>query len=1132
VHPFALRVKPTFLFVLFLTISATSQFGAAQLPPAKSQSPTAKTPARRNGQPQPGPLSQAPPALLSSLHWRSIGPYRGGRTRGVAGVPSQPNVFYIGVCNGGVWKTNDYGRTWQPIFDDQPTGSIGAIAVAPSDPNIVYVGSGEGLHRPDLSVGDGIYKSTDAGKTWTHLGLRDGQQIPQLAVDPRDPNKVFAAVAGHPYGPNKERGVYRSTDGGQNFQKVLPKAGAEQPAGGQSSTQKSADGRSASDTSGNPAAGSAQSNADDDENVGASDVLIDPSNPEIVYATLWEAREGPWENGAWNGAGGGIFKSTDGGQTFTQLTGGLPKDIIQAHIAIAESNPNRLMASVASKPNSIGLYRSDDAGSTWAQITTDTRPAGRIGGGDLSVPRFNPKDADMIIVTSTVTWKSIDGGKTWTGFRGAPGGDDYQNLWINPNNPQIIAMVSDQGAIITVNGGETWSSWYNQPTAQMYHVNADNAFPYRLCSGQQESGSACISSRGNDGEITFRDWHPVAAEEYGYVVPDPLDPDVVYGGKLTRYDRRTNQAQQVAPKPFRAPDYRMLRTEPIVFSPVNPHILYFATNTLWKTMNGGQSWEQISPDLTRPTFEIPASVGKYRNEETAKPTPRGVIYAVAPSPLDINRIWAGTDDGRIHLTRDGGKKWNEVTPPNMTAFQKVSIIEASHFDEQTAYAAINTLRLDDLRPHILRTRDSGKTWTEIVNGIPAIENVNAVREDPVRRGMLFAATEHAVYVSFDDGDHWQSLRLNMAASSVRDVIIKGDDLVAATHGRGFWILDNITPLRQFDQKVTSADAFLFKPQTAIRVRWDMNPDTPLPPDFPAGENPPDGAVIDYYLQSASASPVTLEIKDASGKTVRKYSSADKPAPPDPMLAIPTYWVRSPQILSAAAGTHRFLWDMHYPDVPGVEAEYPIAAIPHNTAPQPSGPWALPGQYTVVLIANGKSYSQPLTIKMDPRVKTSLAGLQQQFKLSNDLYTQLLTLSPAADQAGALRKQLKDLQPHATGEALAAIKALDQKLQALAGGATRRPGAGTEPPTLGGLKTKFLTLFGVFQEADVAPSTQAAAAVADLQKQLPPLMGRWKAMQAQDIPALNKQLKDANLPEVKLESTALPARATVSSKDED
>jgi photosystem II stability/assembly factor-like uncharacterized protein len=1121
VDTFLRWVRRAFAFFLCFLISTVPSLRAAQpqSKPNSKRSQTGKAPVSQSPQPQPGPFSQVNPDLLHSLHWRSIGPYRGGRTRAVAGVPSQPSVFYIGVCNGGVWKTNDYGRTWQPIFDDQPTGSIGAIVVAPSDPNIVYVGSGEGLHRPDLSVGDGIYKSTDAGKTWTHLGLRDGQQIPQLAVDPRDPNKVFAAVAGHPYGPNKERGVFRSTDGGQNFTKVLPASG---------------NGKSANENPGNSnsAAGNAASGQADDENIGASDVLIDPSNPEIVYATLWEAREGPWENGAWNGAGGGIFKSTDGGQTFTQLAGGLPKDVIQAHIAIAESNPNRLIASVASKPNNVGLYRSDDAGATWTQVTTDTRPAGRIGGGDLSVPRFNPKDPDMVIVTSTVTWKSIDGGKTWTGFRGAPGGDDYQNLWINPNNPQTMIIVSDQGAIVTVNGGETWSSWYNQPTAQMYHVNADNAFPYRLCSGQQESGSACISSRGNDGEITMRDWHPVAAEEYGYVVPDPLDPDVIYGGKLSRYDRRTNQAQNIAPKPFRAPDYRMLRTEPIVFSPINPHILYFATNTLWKTMNSGQSWQQISPDLTRPTFEVPASVGKYRMEETAKATPRGVIYAVAPSPLDINRIWAGTDDGRIHLTTDGGKKWNEITPPDMTPFQKVSIIEASHFDAQTAYAAINTLRLDDLRPHILHTRDSGKTWTETVNGIPANENVNAVREDPVRRGMLFAATERAVYVSFDDGDHWQSLRLNMAASSVRDVIIKGDDLAAATHGRGFWILDDITPLRQFDQKVASADAFLFKPQTAIRVRWDMNTDTPLPPDFPAGENPPDGAVIDYYLQAASSNPVTLEIKDASGKTVRKYSSADKPEPPDPMLAIPTYWVRPPQILSPAAGMHRFLWDMHYPNVPGVEAEYPIAAIPHNTAPQPTGPWAMPGQYTVVLTANGKTYSQPLTIKIDPRVKTSPAGLQQQFKLSNDLYTQLLTLSPAAEQAGVLRKQLKDLQTRATGETLAAINALDQKLQALAGGATRRPGPGTEPPTLGGLKTKLLTLFGVFQEADVAPSTQAAAAIADLEKQLPPLMDRWNSVKSQDLPALNKQLKGANLPELKLESALAPAKAVVSSKDEE
>ncbi len=1069
--------------------SAATKQAAAQ---TKGSMPAKATATAKPTSTQPAPISNLDPSLLQSLHWRGIGPLRGGRTRGIAGVPSQPSVFYIGVCNGGVWKTNDYGRTWKPIFDDQLTGSIGAIAVAPSDPNVVYVGSGEGLHRPDLSVGDGVYRSTDAGKTWQHMGMHDAQQIPQIAVDPHDPKRLFVAAAGHPYGPNIERGVFRSVDGGQYFQPVLQK----------------------------------------DSNTGADDVLIDPSNSNIVYATLWEAREGPWENGSWNGTNGGIYKSTNNGFDWQQLTGGLPKEIIQAHIAISQSNPKMLFASVATKEG-VKLYRTDDAGANWTVATTDPRPAGRIGGGDLSVPIIDPKNPDAIIVTSTVTWKSTDGGKTWTGFRGAPGGDDYQNIWINPNDPQIIGIVSDQGAIITVNGGESWSSWYNQSTAQMYHVSADNAFPYRLCGGQQESGSACVSSRGDDGQVTMREWHPVAAEEYGYVTPDPLDPDIVYGGKLTRYNRRTGQAQNIMPKPFRSQDFRVLRTEPVVFSPINPHLLYFATNTLWKTLDGGQSWQQISPDLTRKTFEVPANVGKYRDQPTAKATQRGVIYTVAPSPLDINRIWAGTDDGLIHITTDAGVHWKEITPPDMSPFQKVSLIEASHFDPQTAYAAINTLRLDDLRPHILRTRDSGKTWTEIVAGIPTNENVNAVREDPKRKGLLFAATERTVYVSFDDGDHWQSLRLNMPASSVRDVIIKDDDLAVATHGRGFWILDDITPLRQFDPKVTSAEAFLFKPQTAIRVRWDMNTDTPLPPDYTAAENPPDGAVIDYYLGSATNSPVTLEIKDKAGKTVRKYSSTDKVDPINPMLDIPTYWVRPPQTLSAAPGTHRFLWDMHYAPVPGVESEYPIAAVPHNTVPQPTSPWVMPGEYTVVLTANGNSYSQPLTVKMDPRVKTPPAGLAQQFELSQQLYTQLLTLAPAVEQANDARRQLKLIrQKLQEGTLAAAVDQIDQKLQTLVGGGGRRPGAGTDQPSLAGMRTRYLALFNVFQDADVAPSTQAAAGVKEIRQQLPPLLARWEAIKSQDLPALNAQLKQSNLPEVKLEATGEAAKAAVSSRDKD
>jgi photosystem II stability/assembly factor-like uncharacterized protein len=826
----------------------------------------------------------------SILRWRNIGPYRGGRTRAVCGVPAQPSVFYMAPVNGGVFKSIDYGRTWQPIFDNQPTASVGAIAVSVSNPNIICVGSGEGLHRPDLSVGDGVYKSTDAGKMWTHLGLRDGQQIAQLAVDPKNPARIFVALAGHPYGPNEERGVYRSLDGGKTFERVLYR----------------------------------------NENVGASDVQIDPSNPQIVYAALWESREGPWENGMFNGDGGGIFKSVDGGKTWRQLTKGLPADIVQANIAVAPSSPKTLFAAVRTKTIA-KLYRSDDGGESWHGTTDDPRPGLGIGGGDLPVVRFDPENPQIVYSASVVCWKSTDGGKTWDSWRGAPGGDDYQNIWINPNNPDIILLGSDQGAIVTVNGGKSWSSWYNQSTAQLYHVSADDAFPYRLYSGQQESGSVGIKSRGDDGEITFRDWRPVAAEEYGYVVAEPLDPDIIIGGKLTRFDRRTGQAQNILPVPVQTEDFRMLRTEPVVFSPLDPHLLFFAGNTLWQTRDRGDHWQQISPDLSRPNYELPASIGKYKEDATKQAHRRGVIYTVAPSPLEANRIWCGTDDGLIHLTTDGGNTWSNVTPPNISAWQKISLIDAGHFNANTAFAAVNTMRIDDLRPHIFATHDSGKTWTEIANGIPEGQIVNAVREDPERKSLLFAGAEKGVYVSFDDGANWESLRLNLPATSVRDLMVKKDDLVVATHGRGFWVLDNITPLRQFESVAGGVDSsgrsrsskpavsargynetLLFKPQTALRVRANLNTDTPLPPDEPAGENPPEGAMIDYFLSKDATKPVTIEIKDSKGQLVRKYSSADAPVTPNPnRLRIPRYWIRPPQSVSTKAGLHRFLWDIRY-----------------------------------------------------------------------------------------------------------------------------------------------------------------------------------------------------------------------------
>ncbi|HEX4591429.1 MAG TPA: hypothetical protein VH120_15950, partial [Gemmataceae bacterium] len=650
----------------------------------------------------PLPAAPLPKDSYAGLRWRCIGPFRGGRTVAASGVPGKPNVFYIGVNNGGVWKSTDYGRVWAPIFDDQPTGSIGSLAVAPSNPDVIYVGSGEGLQRPDLSVGDGVYKTVDGGKTWTNMGLHDGQQIPAIIVDPKDPNRVFVAVLGHPYGANAERGIFRTTDGGATWAKVLYK----------------------------------------DENTGGIALAFDPTNSQTVYAVLWSSRQGPWENGEWRGGGSGLFKSTDGGTTWTPLTKGLPtadQGLGRIGFAISRSDPKRLFALVDA-PRLGGLYRSDNAGESWRRVNSDPRIWGR--GSDFAEVKTDPKNPDRIYIANTACYRSEDAGKSFTILRGAPGGDDYHTVWINPDDPNIILLATDQGAIVSVNGGETFGSWYNQPTAQFYHVATDNRFPYWVYGAQQESGSAAVCSRGRDGQITFRDWHPVGVEEYGYVAPDPLDPDIVYGGKITRFDRRTGQVQNVAPEAVRGGKHRFLRTAPVSFSPVDPKALYFAGNVLFKTTTGGQKWTIISPDLTRENPEVPESIGTFRTPELATMPRRGVIYTVAPSYKEADSIWCGTDDGLIHVTRDGGRHWTDVTPAVLTAWSKISLIDAGRHDANTAYAAINRLRLDDMKPHIWRTHDGGKTWTKIVHGLPA-DPVNVVREDPVRPGLLYCGTERA-----------------------------------------------------------------------------------------------------------------------------------------------------------------------------------------------------------------------------------------------------------------------------------------------------------------------------------------------------------------------------------------------------
>ena len=1024
---------------------------------------------------------------LPQMQWRMIGPFRGGRTRAASGVPNQPNVFYVGQVDGGVWKSEDYGRTWRPIFDGEPTQSIGAIAVAPSDSNIIYVASGEGLHRPDLSVGGGIYKSIDAGRTWAHLGLRDSQQIPALVVDPHDPNRVFAAVLGHPYGPSEQRGIFRSLDGGKTWKKVLYK----------------------------------------DEKTGGSDVAIDPQHPNVVYAALWQSRLGPWEDGnQYDGTGGGLFKSTDGGDTWHPLTKGLPADLVQINVAIAASNSNRLYATISTTHEGgyasgagLGVYRSDDAGESWYKATDDPRPAMKIGGGDLPVVRVDPANPDVVYSTSIVTCKSTDGGKTWVSLRGAPGGDDYQNMWINPENPKIILLVSDQGAVVTVNGGESWSSWYNQPTAQLYHVAVTNTFPYQVCAGQQESGSVCIASRGNDGEITFRNWHPVGAIEYGYVAPDPLHPEIVYGAgrtEVSRYNMVTGQVQDVTPIPVKDEKYHGDRTEPVVFSPVDPHILYYAANVLFETMDGGNSWQAISPDLSREQSGKPASLPNLTQKDAEKR--RGAIYSVAPSHQNTKTIWAGTDDGLVWITRDGGRNWANITPPEMTPWSKVAQMDASHFDDDTVYVAVNRFRIDDLRPYIYRTHDGGKTWQSITAGLPDDSPVNTVREDPVRKGLLFAGTDAGVWVSFNDGDGWQPLQFNLPHTSMRDLVIQGNDLIVATHGRSFWILDDISPLRQMGPAVEHSAAFLFKPGAAYRIRRDTNTDTPLPADEPAGKNPPDGAVLDYYLGNSVTGAVTLEILDANGKVVRRYASTDKPEATRAELEkqlIPLYWIKMPQVLSAAPGMHRWVWDLHYQRPVAAHYEYPISAVPHETPAVPQGPLALPGSYTVRLTAGGHSYREPLTIKMDPRVTASASDLNRLFEAESQLAAMVSSSSLAAMQAHSIREQLAKAAPRAEGTA-AALKQLDTHLAALLAGDEK-----SGKPGLDGVSAEVSGLYTQVGQVDAVPTVAQQQAMEHVSGKVKTVLGEWEQLRTTELPAANQKLRSVHEtelnPEIKPES---------------
>jgi photosystem II stability/assembly factor-like uncharacterized protein len=1010
-----------------------------------------------------------PDNYFSAMQWRCIGPHRAGRVLAVSGVRGQPNTFYFGSVGGGVWKTSDAGRTWIPIFDSQPVASIGALAVSTSDPQIIYVGSGEADMRSDISLGNGVYKSTDAGQMWSYLGLHDTRQIGRILIDPKDPDRVLVAALGHGFGPNTERGVFRSTDGGKSWTKVLYK----------------------------------------DENLGAIDLAFDPENSRTVYASLWNVRRVAWNAyPPFTGPGGGLYKSTDGGETWKQINGeGFPTGKV-GRIGIdvpAGQHGKRIYALVDAGEES-GLYRSDDTAKNWTRVSVDPRILSR--GWYFGEVRSDPKDADLVYVSNVSLYRSLDGGKTFKAIRGAPGGDDYHSLWIDPENSQRMISGVDQGTIVTVNGGHTWSSWYNQPTAQFYHVAVDNQFPYWVYGAQQDSGTAAVVSRSDYGQITFRDWHPVGAGESGYILPDPVNPQIVYGGstsgELYRFDTKTGQVRDVSPTPAELGNkitHRYPWTTPLAFSFQAPHALYQSSQFLFRTADGGHSWKIISPDLTLRPGE---------KESEAK----GVIYTIAPSPRAAGTIWVGTDNGLVQLTRDEGKTWNEVSPKGLAPWSMISLVDASPHDAATAYAAIDRHQMDDIRPYIYRTRDFGRTWTKITSGIPENTYVHAVREDPVRKGLLFAGTETGVFVSFNDGDNWQPLQMNLPSASVRDLVIKGDDLVIATHGRSFWILDDISPLRELNATVATESVHLFRPATAIRIRKNEAHDTPLPPETPAGKNPPAGAIIDFSLASVPAGEVTLEILDPRGGLVRKYSTNDQQRPLDETQAFPTYWFRPPFPLSKKIGLNRFVWDLRYERPRTLRYGYSIAAaFGEDAIMVPEGPLVVPGNYQVKLTVAGQSYTAPIEVKMDPRVKVASLALSQQVALEKRIVEAMNQSFAAVQQISGLRDQLKavlsQLKPGTADATLVeATSALDKKAAELIAVEEQYPPVGiVSAASVNGALGSLLRLV---EGADAAPTAQANETFIIYKRLLDQQLAKWDQLKAKDIPTLNELLRQRQM----------------------
>ncbi len=909
------------------------------------------------------------PQMYNGLQWRLVGPFRAGRVVAVSGVPGSGSDFFFGSVDGGVWKTTDAGTVWQPIFDHESVASIGALVVAPSDPRVMYAGTGESDIRSDLASGDGMYRSDDGGATWKHIGLEDSQQISRILVDPTDARTVYVGVLGHAYGPSEERGVYKSTDGGDHWQRVLDKG----------------------------------------PDTGIADIAMATSEPQVLFATTWNAHRPPWSTYApLEGAGNALYRSTDGGAHWTAIAGhGLPEGA-WGRTGIAVSADGRRVYATIDCPGHSGLYRSDDQGDTWALATADPRLTSRAW--YFSSLAIDPTNADVLYIPNVALYRTEDGGKTIEIVRGAPGGDDYHQIWVDSKNPSHLALGVDQGATISLDRGKTWTTWYNQPTAQLYHVTTDHSFPYNIYGAQQDSGSIAIHSRSDHGHLDTRDWFLPGGSESGYIAIDPKDENVVYlsgtYGDVQRFDRRTSFSQNITPWPlggFSLPinkrKYRDPWTPVLVFSQADKTSLYLGTQYVMKTSDGGLHWQQISPDLTGAVSN--ASDAGAATVDNAQARGYGVVYSIAPSPLNAQLIWAGTDTGRIHVTTDAGKTWRDITPTGLSAWSRISLIEASHFDPATAYAAVDRSRLDDRKPYLYITHDYGKTWKLAVSGIAPTHFLRSVREDTEQRSLLFAGTEFGIYVSFDAGDQWQPLNLNLPVTSIRDMTLNGSDLIVATHGRSFWVLDDIAPLRQAAE-ARNARAYLYAPPPAVRVDNDGFLGTPLPPEEPQASNPPNGAILDYYLQG-NVQKVVLQILDTKGRVLRHFSSSDKPSIARPQLPIAERWFPKPEALEASSGEHRFVWDLASGGSgTGMDDD------DDDSAAVPPGPRVPPGAYTVRLIVDGVQMDRPLRVTMDPRVEATDAELSAQFTLADSIYVQTLSSRKAMAELQSVETQLTKL----------------------------------------------------------------------------------------------------------------------------